>query len=202
MQEPGSIPPSTQPSSASKEEIPLEYAYRLLNPGGVVLLSVGTMGGRDNLLPITWNMPVRKDPPGLALVCSREHFSYPLLALSRQFGVNIFSAEHAPTLLACGTVSGFDVGDKFERFQLEREAAVHISAPLVAQAIAHLECTMVQEVSVGSSSLIVANVLRATARNDVFSEGQWRFDRGLTLLHHLSSDRFCISDKAIVVAKR
>ena len=34
-------------------------AYRLLNPGCIVLISVGD-GKRDNLFPVTWNMPVRK----------------------------------------------------------------------------------------------------------------------------------------------
>ena len=181
------------------QEVPLELAYRLLNPGCVVLVSTGTHGGRDNLLTIAWNMPARKDPPTLALVCSREHFSYPLLSLTRELGINLMSGQYARAVHGCGSVSGFDVGDKFERFALSRVAASRIQAPLVAEAVAHLECRIAQEVSLGSSALLVVNVIAAAASAEHFVDGHWRLDRGLTLLHHLGGGRFSVSGRALTV---
>ena len=48
----------------TKEKIiPPQNGYRLLNPGPVVVISVGDVE-RDNLFMVTWDMPVRKTRPG------------------------------------------------------------------------------------------------------------------------------------------
>lgn len=175
---------------------PLSDAYRLLNPGGVVLITVGD-GDTDNLFAVTWNMPVRKDPGMMALLSGKGHHSYPFIARTGELGVNIPDASLADAVLGCGSVSGRKEPDKFARFGLTRQPAERIKAPLVAQCVANLECRVSQIVDLGSSSLIVAQILAATAATDHFQGGHWTFDNGLRLLHHLSGGRFCVSGEAI-----
>lgn len=176
--------------------IDLGQAYRVLNPGCVVLVSVGD-GERDNLFAVTWNMPVRKDPPLVALVSGKAHFSYPIIERTGELGINVVSADLADALYGCGTVSGSQEPDKWARFGLGRAPATRIDAPLVAEALASLECRVCQVVDLGSSALLVAQVVAASADPRYFGAGGWRFEEGLRLLHHLSGPAFAVSGEEL-----
>ncbi|MFC1707802.1 flavin reductase family protein [Planctomycetota bacterium] len=184
-----------------KEKVqPLSIAYRLLNPGSVVLVSVGD-GKRDNLFAVTWNMPVRKNPGMVACLSGKAHFSYPFIERTGEFGVSIPDASMVDAVLGCGTTTGREVEDKFARFGLTRQQATEIKAPLVAEAVANLECRVTQVIDLGVSSLLVATILSAVAAPEHFREGGWTFENGLQLVHHLSGDRFCVSDRAVTGGK-
>ncbi|MBI4703331.1 MAG: flavin reductase family protein [Deltaproteobacteria bacterium] len=175
---------------------PLAQAYRLLNPGCVLLVSVGDAEA-DNLFALTWNMPVRRDPPMVAILSGKGHYSYPFMQRTGEFALNVPDAGLVDAVLGCGSTTGRDGLDKFARFGLSRAKATRIAAPLVAEAVASLECCVAQVVDLGSSALLVAQIVHAVAAADHFRDGQWRFDRGLRLLHHLGGERFCVSDRAI-----
>lgn len=178
-----------------KTIVELADAYRLINPGVVVLISVGD-GQSDNVMPVSWNMPLRKDPPMLAALVGRGHHSWPILQRTGELGINVPDASLIDAVLGCGRVSGRDGGDKLARFGLTRQPARRIRAPLVAEAVASLECRVCQVVDLGASALVIAQVLEACADPRYFHDGQWDLDHGLELLHHLSGDRFCVSSEA------
>jgi len=180
------------------EKLPVElaHAYHLLNPGGVVLVSVSD-GQRDNLFPVAWNMPLCDDPPVACVLSSRDHFSWPLLERSGELGLNVPDASILDAVYGCGKTSGAEVADKFARFGLHREAAAQIRAPLVAEAVASLECRVERIVDVEGCGLVIARVVAARAASRHFRDGGWTFDAGLSLLHHLSSNRFCVSDRVL-----
>lgn len=180
-----------------KSDVKLVDAYRLINPGVVLLVSVGD-GRADNLFAVAWNVPVRKDPPMVGIVSSKGHHSYPFIERTGELGLNVPDASLAGQVLGCGKTSGRDVPDKFARFGLTRQPAERIRPPLVAEAVANLECRVCQVVDLGSSALVMAQVLRAVASSEHFRDGQWQLDRGLRLLHHLSGDRFCASEQMLV----
>ncbi|MFC1848736.1 flavin reductase family protein [candidate division CSSED10-310 bacterium] len=176
----------------------LSAAYRLLNPGCVVLVTVGDEN-RDNIFTVTWNMPLRREPGMVALLSGKRHFSYPYMVKTGEFGLNIPDASIAEAVLGCGSVSGKTEPDKFARFGLTRQLPVHIKAPLIAEAVGSLECRICQIVDLGASSLLIAQILSATVVSEHFQAGTWIFDNGLRLLHHLGGKSFCVSDQALVV---
>lgn len=178
---------------------PLGIAYRLLNPGCVTLVTVGD-GQKDNLFALTWNMPVRKDPPLAAIESGKSHYSYPFIQRTGEFGINIMDASHADALYGCGATSGRTVNDKFEKFGLTRLKAGQIKPPLVAESVASLECRVCQVVDLGASSLLIAQIVRAVASPVHFVEGNWTFENGLRLLHHLSGKRFSVAATDLTVA--
>lgn len=179
-----------------KTRIDTKVAYRLINPGCVVLVGVGD-GSSDNLFTVAWNMPARKDPPKLALLSGKRHFSYDFIDQTGEFSVNIMDAEQAGALLKCGTVSGRDVPDKFAVSGLTRKAASRIKAPLVEEAAASIECTVDRVIDVDGGALIIANIVAAEASPVHFTDKGWNFDNGLRLLHHLTGANFCTSDNAV-----
>jgi flavin reductase (DIM6/NTAB) family NADH-FMN oxidoreductase RutF len=146
-------------------------------------------------------MPVRKDPPMVALLSGKRHFSYPVIERSGELGFNIPDAALTDAVYGCGTTTGRKETDKFARFGLTRQPGERIKVPLVAEAVANLECRVAQVVDLGASALLIAQVLAATAATDHFRDGMWRFDRGLELVHHLSGKQFCVSDRAKEAAK-
>ena len=179
---------------------PVSKAYRLLNPGSVVIVSVGD-GEKDNLFTVTWNMPARTDPGMVALLSGKRHYSYSFIARTGELGINVPDASMVDAVLGCGRTSGKDGKDKFERFGLTRQKAARIKAPMVKEAVANLECRVCQVVDLGASSLLIAQILEASAADKHFENGEWTFDNGLRLLHHLGGDRFCTSEKAINAQK-
>jgi flavin reductase (DIM6/NTAB) family NADH-FMN oxidoreductase RutF len=175
---------------------PLSNAYKLLNPGTVVIISVGD-GKADNLFSVTWNMPVRRDPGMVAILSGKRHYSYPFIQRTGEFGINIPHGKIADAVLGCGRTTGSKVPDKFARFGLSRQPAEKIKAPLVAEAVASLECRVCQVIDLGQSSLLIAQILAAQAAAEHFKNGEWCFGNGLTLLHHLGGDRFAVSDREL-----
>ena len=101
----------------------------------------------------------------------------------------------------CGSTTGHDGIDKFERFGLTRFGAQKIKAPLVEQAVANLECRISQIVDMGASSLLIAHILAAHVEATHYRDGHLTFDNGLGLLHHISDNRFCVSDKPLLARK-
>jgi flavin reductase (DIM6/NTAB) family NADH-FMN oxidoreductase RutF len=175
---------------------PFENAYRLLNPGSPVLVSVGNQK-RDNLFTVTWNMPVRKDPGMVGILSGKRHFSYPFMIETGEFGLNVPDLSILEATLGCGRTPGAEVPDKFARFGLTRQKASRIQAPLVAEAVGNLECRVCQVVDLGRSALLIAQILEAVADPRHFTKGQWTFKNGLKLIHHLGADDFCISEQMV-----
>lgn len=180
-----------------KVEIPLLDATRLINHGPCIVVSVGD-GDKDNLFSVAWNMPVRKNPPLVAIESSKSHFSYPFIEKTGEFCINVPTASIADKVLAAGRISGASVEDKFSTVGLTRESAARIKAPRVSEAIAHLECRVFKITDIGPSALVIAEVVFAVADEAAFSNGLWQLDTGLELLHHLGADTFCISEKKIM----
>lgn len=177
---------------------PYSEAYRLLNPGCVVLVTVGDED-RDNIFTVTWNMPVRKSPGMVAILSGKRHFSFSLMKKTGEFGLNVPDASIAQAVLGCGQTSGKAIKNKFQRFGLNRQEPSHIKTPLIAEAVGNLECRICQIVDLGASSILIAHILAATAASNHFKNGHWTFENGLRLLHHMSGNRFCISDKDLIV---
>jgi flavin reductase (DIM6/NTAB) family NADH-FMN oxidoreductase RutF len=180
----------------NKKNIQLSEASRLINHGPCVLVSVGD-DKRDNLFTVAWNMPVSKDPAKVAIESSMSHFSYSYIERTKEFCINVPTADIADKVLAAGKISGAKIQDKFAHIGLSREPSFCVKAPRVKEAVAHLECRVLQTIEMGKSALIIAEVLCAAADENSFSNGVWQFENGLRLLHHLGGNAFSISEKKI-----
>jgi len=179
-----------------KKFISVGEPHRLLTPGLTLLISTGNEQD-DNLFSVAWNMPVRKQPPMVAILCGKRHYSFKLLEKTGEFGINIPDHNLIDEVIGCGKTSGKDITDKFDKFNLTRKKAKIIKAPLVLEAIANLECRIFDIRDMGTSALITAQVLNAVVDEKHFKNNQWIFENGLQLIHHLGGLDFCISNKKI-----
>ena len=118
-----------------------------------------------------------------------------------EFAVNVMHANHVDALYSTGMYKGAKVSDKWEKVGLTRESAEVIKVPLVAEAIAVLECRVAQVVDLGQSSLLVAQIVAASANPQHWRDGGWFWDNGLRLLHHLSGADFGVTSEPIRAKK-
>lgn len=180
-----------------KREIPLDKANRLLNIGGVVLITAKS-GERDNVTPVAWNVPVSKEPALVAVAIAPERFIYKLIEESREFGINLPTLKILREVYFCGKNSGRDV-DKFERTKLTREKAKFISAPLIKECIANIECKVENIYPAGDHNLIIGKVLRAVVEAKLFEDHLNVSLEEAKTIHHLGGSLFTIPGEIIDV---
>jgi flavin reductase (DIM6/NTAB) family NADH-FMN oxidoreductase RutF len=174
--------------------VPLELrrSYRLLNHGPVVLVSAAA-GGKDNLMPVAWNVPLDFEPARVALVLSAEAHTRKLIEESGELAISIPPASMLDAVYEAGHVSGHDV-DKWARCGFQRVAGSRVKAPLVDGCLGWLECKVIDRSLAEKFDLFVVEVEAAWVDDAAFKDGEWKFDDDeRTTFHHMSAGRFFLT---------
>ena len=181
-----------------KKSFPLDYVYRLLEPGPVVLLTTHR-AGRSDVMPMASHLMMKFMPPLVGCVVSNGNYSFASLKASRECVINIPTVELAKIVVECGNLSG-DHADKFKLFGLTRVAATYVRAPLIAECYASLECKVRNTSLVTRYNFFVLEVVQAwldPARKrpqTIHHQGEGEFMvAGRTL--HLPSPKTSLSGK-------
>jgi flavin reductase (DIM6/NTAB) family NADH-FMN oxidoreductase RutF len=145
-------------------EFPLSQVFRLLEPGPVVLVTTSDGVARD-VMTMSWHMVADFVPPTIAFVMSGANFSRSLLEKGRSCVVAIPGADLAETCVRAGAVSGRDA-DKFALLPLTPLPAEKVSAPLIAEALANLECVVVDDRSLAEYEIVILRVVKAWENPD------------------------------------
>lgn len=169
-----------------KKPFPLARAYRLLEPGPVVLLTT-SRAGRTNIMAMSWHMMIDFEPPIVGCVISNRNYSFGALMATRECGINIPTVELAKAAVGCGNTSGRRV-DKFAAFRLTPMPASRIDAPLIDECYASLECRVVDTRMVARYNLFVLEVLKAWVDPSM---------KRPRTIHHLGRGTFMVAGRTI-----
>jgi flavin reductase (DIM6/NTAB) family NADH-FMN oxidoreductase RutF len=142
-----------------KRSFPLSKVYGLLEPGPVALLSTAHKD-RANIMTMSWHTMMEFEPPLVGCVVSNRDFSFDALKATRQCVLSIPTAELASKVVGCGNTSGRSI-DKFKTFKLTAAPASLVSAPLIAECYANLECRVVDTRLMNRYNFFVLEVLKA-----------------------------------------
>jgi len=140
-------------------DLSLSKVYALLEPGPVVLLTTARRG-RPNVMTLSWHMMVDFEPPLVACVVSSANYSFAALRSTGECVIAIPAVKLAPKVVAAGNCSGSDV-DKFAAFGLTPLPAQRVTAPLVAECFANLECKVADTRFVRRYNLFILEVVAA-----------------------------------------
>jgi len=175
---------------SGRTPVPLPKAYRLLNHGPTVLVS-SAHGDRRNVMAAAWATPLDFDPPKVAVVIDKSTLTRELVEASGEFVLSVPSRRQAAMTLAVGTQSGREA-DKFTALGLRTAAAGCVSAPLVEDCLAWLECRVIAEPrNQAAYDLFLAEVVAAWADPEAFSDGRWHFpDPQRRSIHYLAGGSF------------
>ena len=177
--------------------VELPKSYRLLNHGPVALVG-SAAGGRDNVMPAAWVMPLDFDPPLVAAVLATGTFTRELVEASGELTLSIPPASMLDAVYEAGQVDGRD-GDKWTRLGFSRLPASRVAAPLVEGCLGWLECRVVERSLAGKHDLFVCETVAAWADDAVFRGGEWRFDDPeRRSIHHVAGGRFFVTGDARV----
>ncbi|KUM42869.1 flavin reductase family protein [Pseudomonas sp. EpS/L25] len=173
--------------------VPLAKAYRLLNHGPTVLVSVAHAEQR-NVMAAAWAMAVDFEPCKVAVVLDKQTWTRQLLEAEGSFVLNVPCAAQADLVQTVGNTSGWDV-DKFAAYGIETLDGERIGAPLIAGCVAWLECRLLPEAhNQQGYDLFLGEVVAAQADTRVFRDGHWDFagQDGLRTLHHVAGGHFLV----------
>ncbi len=137
----------------------LAKVYRLLEPGPVVLLTTSHKR-RANVMTMSWHTMVEFEPPLVACVVSEANFSHAALRATRECVIAIPACALAEKVVRIGNCSGRTV-DKFSATGLTAVPAERVSAPLIGECFANLECRVSDTRLVKSHNLFILEVLKA-----------------------------------------
>ena len=124
-------------------EIPIVNAFTFIEPGPVVLVTTND-GGKNNVMTISWHMVLDFDGR-FAMSTGPWNHSFTAMMKTKECVIVLPPADMSETVVRIGMCSGTDV-DKFETFHLEALRAKRVKAPLLAGALACLECRVVDYV--------------------------------------------------------
>lgn len=143
----------------TKKTFPLSKVYRLLEPGPVVLLTTSHKG-KANIMTQSWHTMMEFEPPLVGCVIGGRSLSYEVLLKTKECVLNIPTLELAKQVVGIGNCSGRKV-DKFSKFKLTAQPASQVSAPLIAECYANLECMVVDTRMVNKYAFFVLEVVQA-----------------------------------------
>ena len=146
---------------------PVEPAQALARkyPEQVVLVTTQAAAGRPNVMAVGWVAIASSKPPMFVLGIDAGAYTYELITQTKEFVVAFPSERMAQETLFAGSHSGRDT-QKFAKAGIRTQAAAVVKAPLVADAAANFECTLVEITRPGDCPLIVGQVVAAHANQD------------------------------------
>jgi flavin reductase (DIM6/NTAB) family NADH-FMN oxidoreductase RutF len=121
-------------------QLKLCKAFTLMESGPVVLVTTRD-GGKNNIMTISWTM-VMDFTPRFAITTGAWNHSFAALRRTRQCVIAIPTVDLLDKVIGIGTCSGADT-DKFSRFALTPVPARLVSAPLIKECLANIECKLV-----------------------------------------------------------
>ena len=139
----------------------------MLPPSPAILTSVRGKPGEPDELAVLWTFVVNGDPAQVGVAAGDEHIAGALIALHREFVLNVPTAS---------MIHGFDVvdfsssrvGDKFVKSGFTRGQATRINAPTVQEAPIQLECRLTHTLRVPPMrTVFIADVVVTTVHDGV-----------------------------------
>jgi flavin reductase (DIM6/NTAB) family NADH-FMN oxidoreductase RutF len=165
-------------------------ALRLLN-GGPVALVTTRFRNEANVMPAIWTVSLSRRPPLIGVAVSPSRHTHDMVRFAEEFALNFPGRDLLNHTHYFGAVSGANVG-KLELAKLPTFKASKISAPLIENCLAYIECSLEDALRVGDHTLFVGRVLVVQAEEEAFDE-TWRIeDRDYRPLHYLGVDRYAV----------
>jgi len=123
-----------------------------VQPRPTALLTCG-----NNIMPLSWHMPVSKSPFRYAIAMREENYSHQLLKQNREFALNFLDFSYLHAFQMTGEVHGDNI-DKFELCGLNPKQAQTIETSLIQEAYMIYECTVTDIISYGDHDLFIGDV--------------------------------------------
>ena len=128
-----------------------------LYPNPVMLVSA-KHEDKESIITLAWGGTLSSNPPYVGISIRKERYSHDLIANSKEFVVNIPSADQRDSVEFCGTKSGKDY-DKWKECKFTKGDGAKINTPFISECPVSMECKLHQIVELGSHDLFIGEVV-------------------------------------------
>lgn len=161
--------------------------YRLLYPMRTFLIVSGH-GEDANIMAADWVTILSAKPFLVGVAVSPKRYTWSLIKKYREFVISVPRAEHVNDVWITGTESGKDV-DKKKLVSLTLTPSKSVKVPSIAEAIANLECKLIEARDYGDHTLFVGEVIAYTFDKDAFPNNIPNIEVGF-LMHNAWNEFF------------
>jgi flavin reductase len=126
-------------------------------------------GARKNGMTATAVCSVSSDPPSALIIVNKSTRSHPIIDGTKAFAVNVLSSNQR------------QIASHFASKLADPFAEIHYSigrtgCPIIAGADAHIECTVIEQMDVGTHTIFVGKIVAAGAASGeplLYHEGRY-----------------------------
>lgn len=165
----------------------------LLSPVPPAMVTCGDME-HSNIITIAWTGILNSQPPKTYISVRPQRFSHKIISETREFVINLTTAELVRHADFCGVRSGRDL-DKFALCGLHRETASQVQCPLLAESPLALECRVTDIIPLGSHDMFIADILAVDAEESLLdADGRLCMERA-SLAAYAHGDYYALGRK-------
>lgn len=146
----------------------------MIYPLPAVLVTVGEKPEEWNMLTVAWTGTICSDPAMCYVSIRKERFSYPILARTGEFTINLTTESMARATDWCGVRSGADY-DKWKETGLVPLPGEKVKSPTIEQSPLSIECRVKTSMDLGSHVMFIADVLNVRADDRYIDPETGRF---------------------------
>jgi flavin reductase (DIM6/NTAB) family NADH-FMN oxidoreductase RutF len=181
----------------AKSRIDGVHGLRFLEPGPTVLVT-SMFRSQPNVMTAAWLSPLGFDPPIIGLSIHPGRLTHELVTKSEMFGISVPTMDLLREVHQCGMASGREL-DKFEMTGLTPIDPYEIEAPRIDECVAHLECGVIERLSVSDHDLFIGEILVAEADDRHFRD-RWIADDEIALIHHVAAEYYAGLTRAYAIS--
>ncbi|MBN1502789.1 flavin reductase family protein [Candidatus Woesearchaeota archaeon] len=119
---------------------------------------------KDNIIALDWHIPLSFKPLMYGISAGKTRFSCELISRSKCFAVNFMSIDFQKEVLFCGRHTGRHM-DKFTEAGLTKKDCDKIDCARIKEALAYIECEVVDEIDTGDHVLFIGKVAASALLN-------------------------------------
>jgi len=143
-----------------REQVSAEKALKQKYPEQVACAVCADAEGHPNIIPLGWLMQTSFQPPMCAISVGNTRYSHELIESTGEF-VAVFPPEgYEDDVLYCGNHTGRRV-DKFAETSFTPVDARAVEPPLIAEALANLECRVDGALETGDHTIFSGEIVAA-----------------------------------------
>jgi flavin reductase (DIM6/NTAB) family NADH-FMN oxidoreductase RutF len=114
---------------------------------------------KDNLMPVSWHMPISKSPFRYAVAIREENYTHALLKAHGSFTLNFLPFKHYGIVDKLGHIHG-NTEDKLALSQLKKEGEDANKNVLLSDSDFIYQCVVCDTYKNGDHTIFIANVLK------------------------------------------
>ena len=172
-------------------------SYRLLYPLRTYLIVAGRLGEEVNVMAADWVTVVSANPFIVAVSIAPSRYTYKLVKKHREFVISVPNTSMLSDVWVVGSEHG---PEKVKKTKLEFMPASKVQVPIIANALANLECKVIGEHPYGDHVLFVGEVLAHHYKEDAFKNNEPQLDADF--LAHIAWNKFITFSKQVLYAEK